>query len=225
MRALHRWDVSVEEAIALQERLRPLLQHTNALALDQIRTVAGLDAAYDEREDGMARGRAAVVACSFPALEVIEQATTVTEGVFPYVPGLLSFREGPVLLAALGRLNAMPDVLLFDGQGYAHPRRFGLACHLGLYLNRPSLGCAKTRLTGIYDEPGPNQGGCSPLRDGVEVVGMVVRTRARTKPVFVSAGHLIDLPTATELALRCARGFRLPEPIRLADQLTRRVVA
>lgn len=211
----HRWDVSVEEAIALQERLRPLVQQAPPVELDQIRTVAGVDGAYDEA----GQGRAAVVVCSFPDLRVVEQATAVKEVSFPYVPGLLSFREGPVVLAALEQLKAQPDVLLFDGQGYAHPRRFGLACHLGLYLGRPSIGCAKTRLIGTYEEPGPNRGDCAPLLDAGETIGMVVRTKARTRPVFVSAGYRIDLPTAVAVVLRCARGYRLPEPIRAADHL------
>ena len=215
----HRWDLSVEEAIALQDRLRPLVSHANTLTLDQIRAVAGVDAAYSEREDGKGRARAAVVVLSFPNLEVIEQTTAVVESIFPYVPGLLSFREGPVVLAALARLRTRPDVLLCDGQGYAHPRRFGLACHLGVYLGRPTLGCAKTRYIGAHEEPGPNHGDRAPLLDRDETIGMVVRTRANTKPVFVSIGHQMDLPTAVEVVLRCTRGYRLPEPTRLADQL------
>lgn len=219
MGSTHRWDVSAEEALALQERLRPQIQRARPIGLDQVHTVAGLDAAYDKDEVGP--GRAAVVVYSFPDLRIIEQATAVTARVFPYIPGLLSFREGPVLLAALAKLTIQPDLLLFDGQGYAHPRRFGLACHLGLYLGRPSIGCAKTRLIGTYAEPGPNQGDSAPLMDAAEVVGAVVRTRARTRPVFVSVGYRIDLPTAVAVVLRCVRGNRLPEPIRVADQLSR----
>lgn len=221
----HRWEVSVQEAIALQERLRSLVRQTNALALDQIHTVAGVDAAYSEREDGKGWAHAAVVVLSFPGLELIEQATAAMKSKFPYVPGLLSFREAPVALGALAKLTTVPDVLIFDGQGYAHPRRFGLASHLGVYLGRPSLGCAKTRYIGTYEDPGPNQGDCSPLLDGAETIGMVVRTRAGTKPVFVSIGHQIDLPTAVQVVLRCARTFRLPEPIHLADQLTRQTTS
>jgi deoxyribonuclease V len=219
MPPLHRWDVSVEEAIALQGRLRPLAPQAPPVALDQIRTVAGVDGAYDEA----GRGRAAVVVYALPDLEIVEQATAVKEVSFPYVPGLLSFREGPVALAAVEQLRTQPGLLIFDGQGYAHPRRFGLACHLGLYLGRPSIGCAKTRLIGTYEEPGPNQGDCAALRDGEEVIGMVVRTRAGTKPVFVSVGYGIDLPTAVAVVLRCVRGYRLPEPIRAADRLANRL--
>ncbi len=218
---LHRWDLKVKEALELQGQLRSLIGRADTLALDQIRTVAGLDASYVGREGETKQGRAAVVVLSFPDLEVIEQATAVTEVAFPYVPGLLSFRESPVLLAALERLKTQPDVLLFDGQGYAHPRRFGLACHLGLYLDRPAIGCAKSRLVGTYEEPGPNRGDSAPLLDHGEVIGMVVCTKVGTRPVFVSVGYRIDLPTAVAVVLACTRGYRLPEPTRLADKLTR----
>lgn len=215
---MHRWDVSVEEAIAIQERLRPLVQRANSIEIGQIRTVAGIDASY------RGIGRAAIVVFSFPDLEIIEQATAVRESVFPYTPGLLSFREGPVVLDAIEKLNVQPDVLIFDGQGYAHPRRFGLACHLGLHLDRPSIGCAKTRLIGTYEEPGPNKGDRSPLLDQGEVVGLVVRTRPQTNPLFVSCGHKIDLDTAAEIVLRCVRDYRLPEPTRAADHLANTMI-
>jgi deoxyribonuclease V len=218
---LHRWDISVKEAQALQKQLAPLVGRASTFALDQIRTVAGLDVSYVRREGEAVQGKAAIVVLSFPDLKVIEQATAVTEVTFPYVPGLLSFRESPVLLAAWKRLETQPDVLVFDGQGYAHPRRFGLACHLGLYLDRPAIGCAKTRLIGTYAEPGSRQGDSTPLLDGGEVIGMVVRTKARARPVFVSVGYRVDLPTAVSVVLACTRGYRLPEPTRLADQLTR----
>jgi deoxyribonuclease V len=220
---LHRWDISAKEALALQKQLRPLVRLAGMLTLDQIRTVAGLDVAYVGREGESRQGRAAIVVLSFPELEVIEQVTAITEVTFPYVPGLLSFREAPVLLAAWERLETQPDVLLFDGQGYAHPRRFGLATHLGVYLNIPSIGCATSRLIGSYEEPGPQQSSLSPLTDHGEVIGMVIRSKTGTKPLFVSIGHLIDLTTAVELVLRCLRGYRLPEPTRLADKLTRHV--
>jgi deoxyribonuclease V len=220
---LHRWDISAKEALALQKQLRPLVRLAGMLTLDQIRTVAGLDVAYVGREGESRQGKAAIVVLSFPELEVIEQVTAITEVTFPYVPGLLSFREAPVLLAAWEQLETQPDVLLFDGQGYAHPRRFGLATHLGVYLNTPSIGCAKSRLIGSYEEPGPQQGSLSPLTDHGEVIGMVVRSKTGTKPLFVSIGHLMDLTTAVELVMRCLHGYRLPEPTRLADKLTRHV--
>ncbi len=210
---MHPWNVSVEEAIAIQRRLRPLIQASQSIALDQVRTVAGVDASYRDV------GQAAIVVLSFPALEIVDQATATRESVFPYVPGLLSFREGPVVLDAMEKLRVQPDLLIFDGQGYAHPRRFGLACHLGLYLDRPSIGCAKTRLIGTYQAPGPNKGDCAPLLDEGETIGMVVRTRPHTNPLFVSVGYKIDLPTAVEAVLRCVRGYRLPETTRAADHL------
>jgi deoxyribonuclease V len=213
--ALHDWDVSPEEAIAIQQRLRHLVQRRPTLALDAVRTVAGIDASYKDVS------RAAVVVLAFPSLEVVEQVEAIRKTTFPYVPGLLSFREVPAVLDALAKLTVLPDVLMCDGQGYAHPRRLGLASHLGVYLNRPSVGCAKSRLIGRYEEPGPNRGDRSPLVDHGEVIGAVLRTKPRTNPLFVSVGHLLDLETAVELVLRCLRGYRLPEPTRLADKLTR----
>ncbi len=211
---MHEWEVTPQQAVEIQRRLRPLVRRENALALDGIRTVAGVDAAY---KDG---ARAAVVLLSFPSLELLERVTAFRAETFPYVPGLLSFREAPVVLDALARLAAPPDLLMCDGQGIAHPRRLGLASHLGVYLDMPSIGCAKSRLVGSYDEPGPNAGDRSPLVHRGELVGMVVRTKPRTNPVFVSIGHKVDLETAVEVVLRCLRGYRLPEPTRLADKLT-----
>ena len=211
---MHEWEVSPEEAVAIQKRLRPLVRRENALALDQIRTIAGVDAAY---KDG---ARAAVVLLSFPALEVLERVTAHRDDVFPYVPGLLSFREAPATLDALAKLNTPPDLLLCDAQGIAHPRRLGLASHLGVYLDRPSIGCAKSRLVGTYDEPGQEIGDRSPLWHRGELVGMVVRTKPRTNPLFVSIGDKVDLETAVAVVLACLRGYRLPEPTRLADKLT-----
>ncbi len=212
---MHPWDVGTEEALAIQRRLRPLVRQESSLALDDIRTVAGIDVSYGEV------GRAAVVVLSFPALEVLEEVAIEGAARFPYVPGLLSFREGPLALSALERVQTHPDVLMFDGQGYAHPRRLGLASHLGVYLDMPSIGVAKSRLVGTYAEPGPNIGDCSPLVHRGETVGMALRTKPRTNPLFVSAGHKLDLETAVAVVLRSLRGYRLPEPTRLADKLTK----
>lgn len=217
----HRWDVSPDEAIEIQKRLSAeisLTERVEPIALDQIHTVAGVDASYREI------GRAAIAVFSFPDLTLIEQVTATREVTFPYIPGLLSFREGPVVLAAFERLRIQPDLLLFDGQGYAHPRRLGLARHLGAYLDRPSIGCAKSRLTGTYEEPGPEPGAWSPLMNRGEEIGRVVRTRARTRPLFVSVGYRITLPLAVAVVLRCTRGYRLPEPTRIADRLTKQLV-
>jgi len=191
------------------------VRQESSLALDDIRTVAGVDVSYGEV------GRAAVVVLSFPELKVLEEVTIEGVARFPYVPGLLSFREGPLALAALERVQTRPDVLMFDGQGYAHPRRLGLASHLGVYLDMPSIGVAKSRLVGTYAEPGPNIGDRSPLVHRGEVVGVALRTKPRTNPLFVSAGHKLDLETAVAVVLRSLRGYRLPEPTRLADKLTK----
>ena len=210
---LHEWNVPVEEAVALQQRLRSLVQRTDGIKLEEVHTVAGIDASYRDV------ARAAAVVLSFPGMERLDEAVAARESVFPYVPGLLSFREGPAVLDALAKLSVQPDVLIFDGQGYAHPRRFGLASHLGVYLDRPSIGCAKSRLVGSYKEPGLEPGDRSSLTDRGEVIGVALRTKARTKPLFISIGHRIDLETAVEVVLRCLRGYRLPEPTRLAHNL------
>lgn len=213
----HRWDVSPDEAIAIQQRLRAEIPPGEPTTLDQIHMVAGVDASYREI------GRAAIAVFSFPDLALIEQVTATREVTFPYVPGLLAFREAPVVLAALERLRLRPDLLMFDAQGYAHPRRLGLARHLGAYLDQPSIGCAKSRLIGAYDEPGQDAGAWAPLMDGGEEIGRVVRTKARTNPLFVSVGYRITLPLAVEVVLRCTRGYRLPEPTRIADRLTKQL--
>lgn len=211
----HRWDVSPEEAVAIQQRLRDEMARGEPVTLDQIHAVAGVDASYREV------GRAAIAVFSFPELALLEEVTATKEAPFPYIPGLLAFREGPVALAAYERLTIQPDVLIFDAHGYAHPRRMGLASHLGIYLDRPSIGCAKSRLTGKYEEPGPEPGAWSPLVARGEEIGRVVRTKARTRPIFVSVGYRITLSLAVEVVLRCVRGYRLPEPTRIADKLSK----
>ncbi len=208
----HPWRVSAAEARQIQERLRSLVALHGTV--EGIRRVAALDVGF--------RGelaRAAAVVFTYP--ELVEAGAAVAERPveFPYIPGLLSFREGPAALAALAKLEAPWDLLLCDGQGYAHPRRFGLACHLGVLLDRPSVGCAKSRLVGTYGELGEAAGSWTELWDGGEVVGAVVRTRAGVKPVYVSVGHRVDLAGAVEIVLGCTRNRRLPEPLRRAHQL------
>jgi deoxyribonuclease V len=209
----HPWDVSAEEAVALQQRLRALVVRENGFDPTRAQTIAGIDASYRDK------AYAAIVVLALPDLAVVEQAVAERETPFPYVPGLLSFREAPAVLDALEKLTTRPDVLMFDGQGIAHPRRLGIAAHLGVYLGVPSIGCAKSRLTGSYAEPGPSLGDTSPLMSGREQIGVALRSKPRTNPLFVSIGHLIDLPTAIEFVLRTLRGYRLPEPTRLADRL------
>jgi deoxyribonuclease V len=214
----HRWDVSSDEAIAIQRQLRSQVLTTSDITLTTLKTIAGVDAAY---RDKTGEAKAAIVVLTFPELEVVEQVVATRPINFPYVPGLLSFREAPVVLDALSSLRARPDLLMCDGQGYAHPRRLGLASHLGIYLDMPSIGCAKSRLIGSYDEPGPNKGSVSSLIDHGETIGMVLRSKTGTRPLFVSIGHMIDLATAVLLVNQCLRGYRLPEPTRLADKLSK----
>ena len=210
---LHSWDVSAEEAVAIQQRLRALVVRENGFDPAQVHTIAGIDASYRDK------AYAAVVVLALPDLAVVEQAVAERETPFPYVPGLLSVREAPAVLDALEKLSTRPDLLMFDGQGVAHPRRLGIAAHMGVYLGMPSIGCAKSRLTGSYQEPGPVAGDTTPLMAGREQIGVVLRSKPRTNPLFISIGHLIDLPTATSFVLRTLRGYRLPEPTRLADRL------
>jgi deoxyribonuclease V len=155
--------------------------------------------------------------------ERVETVAAEQETRFPYIPGLLSFREAPVCLEAVGKLRRQPDLFVIDGQGVAHPRRLGLASHLGLFFDRPTIGCAKSRLIGTYDEPGPEKGACSPLYDREEVIGAVVRTRSRVKPVFVSVGHKCTLEDAIHVTLACTTRYRIPEPTRLAHQAVSRL--
>ena len=216
IRPLHAWDLSPEEAIALQTRLAgEVVTHD---AFGTIERVAGVDVGFPLR-GGQPRARAAAVLFSFPSLTPIAESVIEEPVRYPYIPGLLSFREAPAILSALQRLPAPPDLILVDGQGRAHPRRFGIACHLGLLLDRPTLGCAKSTLVGRYAEPADELGAWTPLLADGEVVGAAVRTRPRVKPVFVSVGHRLSLETAIRLVLACSRGHRLPEPTRLADTL------
>jgi len=178
--------------------------------------VAGVDVGYRK---GI--GRAAVVVLELNGLKTVEQAVAARAVTFPYVSGLLSFREGPVILEALAKLETTPDLLIIDGQGIAHPRRFGIACHIGVLLDIPTVGCAKTRLLGDYQFPRNAGGSTSYLTDGKEIIGAVVRTRTGVRPVFVSIGHLINLNDSIRLVLKSCGGYRLPEPIRRADHLSR----
>ncbi|MGD8519918.1 MAG: deoxyribonuclease V [Desulfobacterales bacterium] len=212
----HPWDLSPEQAIELQKQLAPGVIRKSTLKLNRVRTIAGIDTAYRE---GV--GCAAVVVLQFEDLKTVESKTATRPINFPYVPGLLSFREGPVISEALDKLKSPPDLLMFDGQGIAHPRRFGIASHIGLLVDIPAVGCAKTKLIGKYQEPEVEQGSFTYLRDNDGTIGAVVRTRSRVKPLFVSTGHRVNLGDSIKLVLRCSTGFRLPEPIRRADKLSR----
>jgi len=210
----HRWDLTPADAIILQHQLAQFV--VQSASADTVRTIAGVDVSY---RDGMAY--AAAVLFSYPELQLLEYARVKRRVRFPYVPGLLSFREGPAALDAVQKLRVIPDLLMFDGHGLAHPRRFGLASHIGLILDIPSIGCAKTRLCGTYAEPGVQRGDYSYLVDRDETIGAVVRTRASVKPVFVSIGHRVDLGMSVAVVLKCSDRNRLPEPTRWADCLTK----
>ncbi len=210
---LHSWDLTPREAVAVQRRLARRVRLRPLPA--RIATIAGADVAFSGRTG---RFSAAVVVMSFPGLAVLERVTAAGTTRWPYLPGLFSFRELPPLLEAFARLSLCPDVLLFDGQGIAHPRRCGLASHAGLLLGVPSVGCAKSRLVGEYREPGSRRGARARLVDRGETVGAVVRTREGVRPLYVSPGHLADLASAVALVLATARRFRIPEPLREAHR-------
>ncbi|MCH8994714.1 MAG: deoxyribonuclease V [Chloroflexi bacterium] len=210
---LHPWDVSPKGAVAIQRRLAAQVVREGVPR--DVRRIAGADISVDRMAG---RGTGAVVVFSYPELEVVEVSVEQAPLTFPYVPGLLSFREIPVLREAFARLAGPIDLLLVDGQGLAHPRRFGLACHLGLLLNVPAIGCGKSRLLGEHDTPGEAAGSRADLRDGGELIGSVLRTRDGVKPLFISIGHRIGLAEVEAWVLRCCRGYRLPEPTRLADK-------
>ncbi|MDS0137581.1 MULTISPECIES: endonuclease V [unclassified Amycolatopsis] len=210
------WPSTVEEALAVQERLRGRVDLADDCP-ELPPTVTGLDVAYD----GAGGIAAAVVTLETAGLTVVEERTHRAKAVFPYEPGLFAFRELPPLLAALERLDHEPDVLVCDGHGLAHPRRFGLACHLGVLTGRPAFGVAKTRFVGTHAEPASARGSSTALVDAGEEVGAVLRTRDGVKPVYVSAGHRIDLAHACRLTLALTPRYRLPETTRHADRLSR----
>ena len=219
-RDLHDWNLSCSEAILLQKTIRKKILLRDRKTCRGIRRIAGADISYARGSDLF---YAAVVLLSFPEMEIRSFAWHCSQVLFPYIPGLLSFREGPPLLSAFAKLAEMPDAVFFDGQGIAHPRGVGLASHMGLWLNLPSIGCAKTRLAGTHDPVGEKAGDSSPLIIDGRVVGAALRTKERVKPVFVSPGHRVTLETAVSLSLACCRGYRIPEPVRQAHLLVNRI--
>ena len=216
---LHSWNVNYKKAIQIQEILR------NSLILKKpqvkVHKVAGTDVSFDKRSDRFFAG--VVVHEIKSELEKIEEVTVTGRVKFPYIPGLLSFREAPILLRAFRKLKSNPDVILFDGQGIAHPRNFGLASHIGLILNKPSIGCAKSLLVGEYGEVGNKIGAYAKLVLNNKVVGAVLRTKINTKPVFVSPGHKVNLAFAVHIVLETGCGYRIPEPIRQAHILVNKI--
>lgn len=217
---LHSWVRTYASAVALQERL---CKQVRLMPLrGPIETIAGVDVSYEKAGD---RFFAGVVVMRLPDLAVIEARWVARRAAFPYIPGLLTFREGPAVLAALRKLRTEPAVFIFDGHGLAHPRRLGLASHLGLWVDRPSVGCAKSLLTGEHAPVPDRPGAHVPLTIDGEPVGAVVRTRPGVRPVYVSPGTRIDVPGAVALVVRCCRRFRLPEPTRQAHALVNRARA
>lgn len=210
----HPWAVSPRQAVEIQKRLAPRVAVVRPRR--RPRFVAGVDAAFCA---GTERAIAGVVLWDAQREEMLEEHVATRPLVFPYVPGLLTFREAPAAIAALRKLSRTPDALLCDGQGFAHPRRFGLACHVGVIARLPTIGCGKTRLLGEHREPGRVRGSRTDLRDRGEVIGSVLRTQTGVRPVYVSIGHRVDLASAEEIVLACATRHRLPEPIRLADHV------
>lgn len=209
------WPTTAAEAIALQQTLAPQVILADRFS-QPIRHVAGVDAGF---EDNGQTTRAAVVVLSFPELTPVDEALIRQPTSFPYIPGLLSFREVPAVLNALAQLQTTPDIILCDGQGLAHPRRFGIACHLGIICDRPTIGVAKSRLVGTHQDVPTAKGAWVPLMDKGEQIGAVLRSRTHTRPLYISVGHKVTLETALDLVLRCTPTYRLPETTRYADRL------
>lgn len=210
----HVWVKTVAEAKQIQEQLRH--QVITSDRLGEVKYVAGVDIGF---KDNYKISQAAVVVLSYPELELVEKAIARIPTAFPYVPGYLSFREIPAILAALPQLKQTPDLILCDGQGLAHPRRLGLACHLGVILDIPTIGVAKSRFIGQHQEVPPDKGSWTPLLDKEETIGVVLRSRTNVKPIYVSIGHKISLPTAIDYVMGCLTKYRLPETTRWADKL------
>jgi deoxyribonuclease V len=214
----HSWDLSPTEAVALQRELRDkvIIQPLEK----EIKTVGGSDLSYDKGSDQFYAG---IVFLDYETMEVIAHSTVTSRAPFPYVPGLLSFREIPSLMEAWEQRPVQPDVVLFDGHGIAHPRRLGIATHFGLLTGTPTIGCAKKKLVGEYEEPVKKRGNYHPIKDGEEIIGYALCTKDNIKPVFVSPGHLIGMEQSLEIVLHCARGYKLPEPTRQAHLLVNRM--
>jgi deoxyribonuclease V len=215
---LHSWNLTPREAVALQQELRTRVR-VQPLT-HEIKTIAGADVSFNKFSETIYTG---IVVLRLPDLQIVDEVGIRSASNFPYVPGLLSFREAPSVLEAWEQLKTKPDVLMLDGQGLAHPRRLGIACHVGLWLGVPTLGCAKSILVGRHGELQPEAGSFMPLVDKGEQVGAALRTKKNVSPVYVSVGHLLDLPAAIELVLRSTTKYRQPEPTRQAHLLVNRL--
>lgn len=214
IRQLHSWQLTTAEAIAVQQQLKDEVVTEDKLGT--VNYVAGVDMGF---EAAGTISRAAIAVLSFPDLQLIESAIALRPTTFPYIPGFLSFREIPAVIDALETINTVPDLIICDGQGMAHPRRFGIACHLGVLTDIPTIGAAKSLLIGKHEELAAARGSWQPLKHRQETVGAVLRSRTATKPLYVSIGHRVSLPTAIDYVLRCTPKYRLPETTRIADKL------
>jgi deoxyribonuclease V len=219
-KSLHPWDVTPKQAMQIQNQLRNKV--SVEICPGATCLVAGADICLDEEKK---KGFAGVIVYKFPELVEVERQWAERPLTFPYIPGLLAFREAPILLEAFANLRTEPHVVIFDGQGIAHPRRFGIASHMGVIIDKPTIGCAKSLLTGTYEEPGERAGDSSPLMDGEEVIGLVLRTRDGVNPIFISIGHRIDLENCKRIILQCCDGVRIPKPTREADHFVARLKA
>ncbi|MEH7110364.1 deoxyribonuclease V [Bacillus sp. JJ1764] len=216
----HKWNLNMMEAIELQRNLAQRIITEDRL--DPILHVAGIDVAYSKNTDTVIAG---IVILEFDSLKVVESVVFEDTVRFPYIPGLFSFRELPPIIKAFEEIKTMPQLIVCDGQGIAHPRRFGLACHLGVLYDIPTIGCGKTKLIGNFTEPDSYRGASSPLVDNHEIIGNVLRTQKNINPIFVSIGHRISLTTSCELILKLSPNFRLPETTRQADQLVKKTMS
>jgi deoxyribonuclease V len=209
-----RWPDNIEQARKIQESLATKVRCTPLRK--KLKLIAGVDAAFSENQVF-----AAACLFAFPELALLDEVRTVSPVYFPYISGYLSFREGEAIIRSLRLLKAKPDLILIDGQGIAHPRRMGIASHIGVLLDQPTIGCAKSRLVGEFEEPGWKRGVHSPLLFQKKIVGAVVRTRDNVRPLFISPGHRVSLKNTIEIVLQTTRGFRIPEPLRRADFLSK----
>lgn len=215
---LHPWKVTIEQAIEIQNHLRGKLLLKNSFS--KLETIGGADVSYSKQKDMLC---GAIAVFSYPGLTLIDSATARGKISFPYIPGLFAFREGPVLLKAFKKLRIKPDLIIFEGHGIAHPGGLGLASHLGLWLDLPTIGCAKSPLVRQFRSPALSRGSIQWVWIGDKKVGAILRTKDRVKPVFVSPGHRIDLKTSIQVILNTSRGYRIPEPLRKAHQLSREI--
>lgn len=214
----HSWNLSPAEAVSLQRSLR---ERIRLIPFEgPIRHIGGADLSYNKGSDEFYAG---IIVLDYESMEPLAHSTVIRRSPFPYIPGLLSFREIPSLMEAWERLPFQPDIIAFDGHGIAHPRRMGIATHFGLLTGKPAIGCAKKRLTGKYEEPALQRGAYTPILDGEETLGFALCTKDKVKPVFVSPGHLVSLEQSREIMLHCARGYKIPEPTRQAHLLVNRL--